>query len=104
MAQEDLDWVVQGCLREEGEDMVADDAKKGLIPVKLVERSKEEKRALIEEMGVFDVVDRASATPTPTKVPQMHPTSEPDGWPRSSSRWTDQITACTTRQHQGWTW
>ena len=61
MGQEDLDRVVQDCLRDEGEDMIADDAKKGMIPVKLVVKAKEEERAFIEKMGVFDVVDRASA-------------------------------------------
>ena len=60
MAQEDLDRVVQDCLREEGEDMVADDAKKGMIPVKLVAKAKEEERAFIDKMGVFDVVDSFS--------------------------------------------
>ena len=49
MTQEDLDQVIQDCLQEEGEDMVADDAKKGTIPVKLVARAKEEERAFFNK-------------------------------------------------------
>ena len=60
-AQEDLDRVVQDCLQKEGEDTVADDVKKGMIPVMLVAKAKEEERAFIDKMGVFDVEDRASA-------------------------------------------
>ena len=41
MGQEDLDRVVQECLRDEGEDMIADDVKKGAIPVKLVVKAKD---------------------------------------------------------------
>ena len=60
-AQEDLDRVIQDCLREEGDDTVADDVKKGMIPVMLVAKAMEEERAFIDKIGVFDVEDRASA-------------------------------------------
>ena len=45
--------------------MVADDAKRGMIPVNLVAQAKEEEREFIDVMDVFDVVDRASAKGLP---------------------------------------
>ena len=42
----------------EGEEMVADDTKKGSIPTSLVNQAKLEERKYIEELKVFEVVDR----------------------------------------------
>ena len=83
MTQEDLHRVVQECLREEGENMVADDAKRALIPVKPVAKAneEEEERTLIDKMGVFNGRGQGGAgSSRPVGLsPTRHPTSEPGG-------------------------
>ena len=57
---QDIDRVVQDSLDEEGEEMVADDAKKGIIPIRLVNKSEEQKHS--DKMKAFEVVDRKEAS------------------------------------------
>ena len=54
--------MVEDSLDEEGEEMVADDAKKGSIPVRLVNQAKTEEQKCIEKMKVTEVVDRKEAS------------------------------------------
>ena len=56
-----LDRIVEESIGEEMEEMVADDAKKGEIPVRLVRQAKGDERKYIEKMRVFEVVDRREA-------------------------------------------
>ena len=55
---QDIDRVVDDSLHEEGEEMMFDDAKKGSIPIRLVNQAKSEERKYIEKMKVFEAVDR----------------------------------------------
>ena len=59
---QDIDRVVEDSLDEEGEEMVADDVKKGSIPIRLVNQAKTEEQKYIEKMKVLDVVDRKGAS------------------------------------------
>ena len=59
---QDIDMVVEDSLDEEGEEMVADDVKKGSIPIRLVNQAKTEEQKYIEKMKVLDVVDRKEAS------------------------------------------
>ena len=59
---QDIDRVVEDSLDEEGEEMVADDVKKGSIPIRLVNQAKTEEQKYIEKMKVLDVVDRKEAS------------------------------------------
>ena len=59
---QDIDRVVEDSLDEEGEEMIADDAKKGSIPIRLVNQDKNEEQKHIEKMKVFEVVDRKEAS------------------------------------------
>ena len=61
---QDIGRVVEDSLDEEGEEMVADDAKKGSIPVPLVNKVKTDEQKYIEKMKVLDVVDRKEASGT----------------------------------------
>ena len=54
--------MVEDSLDEEGEEMVADDVKKGSIPIRLVNQAKTEEQKYIEKMRVLDVVDRKEAS------------------------------------------
>ena len=54
--------MVEDSLDEEGEEMVADDAKKGSILVRLVNQAKTEEQKCIEKMKVIEVVDRKEAS------------------------------------------
>ena len=54
--------MVEDSLDEEGEEMVADDVKKGSIPIRLVNQAKTEEQKYIEKMKVLDVVDRKEAS------------------------------------------
>ena len=54
---QDIDNVVEGSLDEEGEEMVADDVKKGSMPIRLVNQAKAEEQKFIEVMKLLDVVD-----------------------------------------------
>ena len=58
---QDIDRVVEDSLDEEGEEM-ADDVKKGSIPIRLVNQAKTEEQKYIEKMKVLDVVDRKEAS------------------------------------------
>ena len=53
---QDIDRVVEDSFDEEGEEMVADDANKGCIPIRLVNQAKTEEQKYIEKMKVFEVV------------------------------------------------
>ena len=59
---QDNDRVVEDSLDEEGEEMVADDVKKGSIPIRLVNQAKTEEQKYIKKMKVLDVVDRKEAS------------------------------------------
>ena len=59
---QDIDRVVEDSFDEEGEEMVADDGKKGSIPIRLVNQSKTEEQKYIEKMKVLDVDDEASGS------------------------------------------
>ena len=59
---QDIDRVVEDSLDEEGEEMVADDVKKGSIPVRLVNQAKTEEQKHIEKMKVLEVVERKEAS------------------------------------------
>ena len=59
---QDIDRVVEDSLDEEGEEMVADDVKKGIIPIRLVNQAKTKEQKYIEKMKVLDVVDRKKAS------------------------------------------
>ena len=54
--------MVEDSLDEEGEEMVADDVKKGSIPIRLVNQAKTEEQKYIEKMKVLDVADRKEAS------------------------------------------
>ena len=54
----DIDRIVDEELDDEGDEMVADDAKKGSIPKRVVDVAKSEERKFIEKMKIFDVVKR----------------------------------------------
>ena len=58
----DIDRVVEDSLDEEGEEMVADDVKKGCIPMRLVNLAKTEEQKYIENMKVFEVAERKEAS------------------------------------------
>ena len=58
----DIDRVVEDSLDEEGEEMVADDAKKRSIPIRLVNQANTEGQKYIEKMSEFEVVDRKEAS------------------------------------------
>ena len=57
-----IDRVVEDRLDEEGEEMVADDVKKGIIPMRLVNQVKSEEQKCIEKMKVLEVVERKEAS------------------------------------------
>ena len=59
---QDIDRVVEDSLDEEGEEMVAEDVKKGSIPTRLVNQAKTEEQKYIEKMKVLEVVDRKEAS------------------------------------------
>ena len=59
---QDIDRVVEESLDEEGEEMVADDVKKGSIPIRLVNQAKTEEQKCIDKMKALDVVDRKEAS------------------------------------------
>ena len=59
---QDIDRVVEDSLDEEGEEMVADDAKKGSIPMRLVNQAQIEEQKYIEKVKVLEVVDRKEAS------------------------------------------
>ena len=61
MNSQDIGRVVEDSLDEEGEEMVADDVKKGSIPIRLVNQAKTEEQKYIEKMKALDVVDRKEA-------------------------------------------
>ena len=54
--------MVEDSLDEKGEEMVADDVKKGSIPIRLVNQAKTEEKKYIEKMKVLYVVDRKEAS------------------------------------------
>ena len=56
--------VVEDSLDEEGEELVADDAKKRSIPIRLVNQANTEEQKYIEKMKVLEVVDRQEASGT----------------------------------------
>ena len=58
---QDIDRVAEDSLDEEGAEMVADDAKRGSIPIRLVNLAKSEEQKHIETMKAFEVVDRKEA-------------------------------------------
>ena len=59
---QELDRVVEESLDKEGEEMVADDAKTGNTPVRLVNQAQTAEQNNIEQMKVFEVVDRQEAS------------------------------------------
>ena len=59
---QDIDRVAEDSLDEEGAEMVADDVKKGSIPIRLVNHAKSEEQKHIETMKAFEVVDREEAS------------------------------------------
>ena len=59
---QDIDRVVEDSLDDEGEEVVADDAKDGSIPIRLVNQAKTEEQKYMEKMEVFKVVDRKEAS------------------------------------------
>ena len=60
MHERDINRVIDEELEDEGDEMIADDAKKGSIPKRLVDAAKHEERKFIEKMKVFDVVGRGT--------------------------------------------
>ena len=58
---QDIDRVVEDSVDDEGEEMVADDVKKGRIPIRLVNQVNTEEQKYIEKMKVFEVADRKDA-------------------------------------------
>ena len=62
LKSQDIDRVVEDSFDEEGEEMVADDAEKGSIPIRLVNQAKTEEQKYIDKMKVLEVVDRKEAS------------------------------------------
>ena len=50
--------MVEDSLDEEGEEMVADDAQKGSIPMRSGQSNKSAEQIFIEQVKVFEVVER----------------------------------------------
>ena len=59
---QDIERAVEHSLDEEGEETVADDAKKGCVPIRLVNQAKSEWKKFIERMKVSEVVGRKEAS------------------------------------------
>ena len=82
---QDIDRVVADSFDEEGAEMVADDAKRGSIPIRLVNHAKSEEQKHIETMKAFEVVDREEAS--------VSKVIGPDGSSRTWERARNQIFA-----------
>ena len=59
---QDIDRVVEDIFDEEGEEMVADDAKEGSIPMRLVNQATTEEQKYINKWWYLRVVDRKEAS------------------------------------------
>ena len=59
---QDVDRVVEDSPDEEGEEMVADDVKKGSFPMRLVNQAKTEEQKYIDKVKVSEVVERKEAS------------------------------------------
>ena len=109
---QDIDRVVEDSLDEEGEEMVADDVKKGSIPIRLVNQAKTEEQKYTEKMKVLDVVDRKEASGSKVirtkwlshkEHQRNNQMSGLDGLHRSTNGWTGLIVSITLRLLD-WIW
>ena len=100
-------------LTKEGEEMVADDAKKGSIPIRLVNQVKIEDQKYIEYMWVFEVFDEMEPSGskvimtrwmvTHKRTPEKQKCSGSMGCTGCSNKWMAP-TVSITLQLLGWNW